>query len=373
MKLKMITNPRKRLAFSCAGEGFGHIARIVALSEHLKNDFDLFYFVPETVQPFLIKHLGNVTIISIPTFHFVLKKHGVDYLQTIKENSKYIRNFKSITKSIEEQLKENKIDALVCDFEPFVSSAATSINIPFMNFSHPGILLKTFPFSFTGICSRIVARFMTPGSQANKFCSFYNGEVGPVIRKEICQKKPIRKDYYLVYTKKDSRTKILKTLNEFPNEKFEVYPREGGDFAEALRCCKGVIAPAGHQLLSEALYLNKPILAFPQKNQYEQKVNAQMLEKSGRGFEGNIKTIKKDLIRFMSSINKFPYKANKFEHFCFTDDTQTIVDFIKEFVLEQSKNKTMRKNIYTYTYFNTIHEKILRLQKELQRNSEVAQ
>jgi len=373
MKLKMIHKPKKHLAFSCAGEGFGHIARIVALSEHLKNDFELFYFVPNSVQDFLIAHLGNVRIISIPTFHFVLKQHGVDYIQTVKENSNYVLKFRTFKKIIEKQLKLNKIDALVCDFEPFVSSAAASINIPFMNFSHPGILLKTFPLSFTGICSRLVARCMTPSAQANKFCSFYNGEIGPVIRKEISEKIPVNNDFYLVYTKKDSRVKILNTLKEFPNEHFEVYPRKNGNFAEALRCCKGVIAPAGHQLLSEALYLNKPILAFPQKNQYEQKINAIMLEKSGRGFAGSIKTVKKDLTRFIDSINQFPFKANKFEHFCFTDDTVTIVKFIKTFVIEQTKNTKMSKNIYTYTYFNTIQEKIDRLRKELQKKSNIAQ
>ncbi|OJF75839.1 MAG: hypothetical protein BKP49_10280 [Treponema sp. CETP13] len=373
MKLQISTNSKKRLAFSCAGEGYGHIARIVALSEELKNDFDLFYFVPESVQDFLINHLGNVTVISIPSFHFVLKQHGVDYLQTGKENCEYIIKFKSITKSIQEHLKIHEIDALVCDFEPFVSSAAAALNIPFMNFSHPGILLKTFPLSFTGICSRIVARFMTPSSQANKFCSFYNGEIGPVIRKEIRNKTPIVKDFYLVYTKKDSRNKILKTLENFPHEKFEIYPRKDGDFAEALRSCKGVIAPAGHQLLSEALYLNKPILAIPQKNQYEQKVNARMLEKSGRGFAGNIKSIQEDLFRFIHSINEFPYKENKFEHFCFTDDTQTIVNFIIRFVYKETQNNQERKNIYTYTYFNTIQEKIQRFQNEILDDSNIAQ
>jgi uncharacterized protein (TIGR00661 family) len=355
---------KKKLAFSCAGEGFGHIARIVALSEYLQNDFEIIYFVPESVQDFLLKHLGNVRIVTIPSFHFVLRDHGIDYLGTAKENMGYLLNYSDIVAEIKNYLTEYAIDSLVCDFEPFVSRAAACLGIPFMNFSHPGILIKTIPFTFSGFCSRAVARFMTPGAQANLFCSFYNGEIGPVIRKEIRMKAPVQEDFYLVYTKKDSRKRMIDCLNYFPDKKFEVYPQKNGDFAEALRRCRGVIAPAGHQLISEALYLSKPVLAFPQTGQYEQKVNARMLEKSGRGFYGHVGHMQHDMKKFFDHIDEFPYPENRFERFCFTDDTGKIVSFIKRFV----QSAVLSGTIYTYTYFDTIQEKIEIIRHELQRN-----
>jgi uncharacterized protein (TIGR00661 family) len=362
---------KKILAFSCAGEGFGHIARIVALSEYLRNDFEIIYFVPKSVQGFLLKNLGTVRIVTIPSFHFVLRDHGIDYLRTVKENIGYFLNYADIVSEIKKRLSEYRIDSLICDFEPFVSRSAASLGIPFMNFSHPGILIKTFPLSFSGFCSRAVARFMTPAAQANLFCSFYNGEIGPVIRREIREKEPVYEDFYLVYTKKDSQKQMLDCLQYFPDKRFAVYPREGGDFAESLCRCRGIIAPAGHQLISEALYLGKPILAFPQKGQYEQTVNARMLEKSGRGFYGKVQHMQRDMQRFFDHIEEFPYCQNRFERFCFTDDTRKIVKFITGFVRTYSVAKKV-KNIYAYTYFDTIQEKIRILREELQKNLHTA-
>ncbi|MDC7223364.1 MAG: glycosyltransferase family protein [Spirochaetales bacterium] len=354
---------KKRLAFSCAGEGFGHIARIVALSEQLRDQFDLVFFVPETVQEFLYNHLGDIPVVTIPSFQFVLKDHGVDYFETSKVNVNHILRFNSITKKIQEQLRGLQVDALVCDFEPFVSRAAAGMGLPLLNLNHPGIVLKTLSFSLNGLVSRAVARFMTPRAQETLFCSFFNGEVGPIIRKEIREKSPAREDFYLVYTKKDSREKMMQHLADFPEENFDIYPRKTGDFADALSRCKGVIAPAGHQLLSEALFLGKPVLAFPQKNQYEQKINARMLEKSGYGIHGRFFRMKKDMARFFRTIDNLPARQNRFERFKFTDDTDYIVSYIADFVESQTAGEPSK--LYLYTYLDTIQERIDIVSQEL--------
>jgi uncharacterized protein (TIGR00661 family) len=354
---------KKRLAFSCAGEGFGHIARIVALSEQLRDKLDLIYFVPESVQPFLFKHLGNVTVVTIPSFTFALKNHGVDYVETAKVNLIHILQFKKITQGIQTQLREWQVDALVCDFEPFVSRAASGMGLPLLNLNHPGIVLKSFSLGLSAFMSRAVARFMTPRAQETLFCSFFNGEVGPIIRKEIREKTPVSEDFFVVYTKADSREKMKNILVDFPEYNFDFYPRKEGDFAKALSRCKGVIAPAGHQLLSEALYLGKPVLAFPQKNQYEQKINALMLERSGFGIYGRYHRMKKDVIRFFDQIDKLPAKQNRFERFKLTDDTDYIVNYIADFVERQTAGQMSR--LYRYTYFDTIQEKIDVVYQEL--------
>jgi len=356
---------KKRVAFSCAGEGFGHIARIVALSEKLREELDLVYFVPESVQGFLFSHLGDVPVVTIPSFRFVLKDHGVDYFETSRVNANHILHFKRITGQLKNQLAEMRVDALVCDFEPFVSRAAAGLGLPLLNLNHPGIVLKTFSLSFDGMVSRGVARFMTPRAQETLFCSFFNGEVGPIIRREIREKTPTREEFFLVYTKKDSRVKMMETLKNFPDLRFDVYPRPEGDFADALSRCKGVIAPAGHQLLSEALYLGKPVLAFPQKGQYEQKVNARMLEKSGYGIHGRFYRMKKDLSRFLKRIDELPTGQNRFERFKFTDDTDYIVNYIIDFVNAQTAGEPTK--LYQYTYLDTIQEKYDLISRELLR------
>jgi uncharacterized protein (TIGR00661 family) len=54
-----------------------------------------------------------------------------------------------------------------------------------------------------------------------------------------------------------------------------------------LSTAKAVIATAGFTLMSEALYLGKPYLAFPMQGQFEQHLNAHMLDLLGYGAQGH--------------------------------------------------------------------------------------
>jgi uncharacterized protein (TIGR00661 family) len=54
-------------------------------------------------------------------------------------------------------------------------------------------------------------------------------------------------------------------------------------FIDDLRTCRGVIAGGGFTLMSEAVYLHKPMLSHPIEKQFEQVLNALYLEKLGYG------------------------------------------------------------------------------------------
>jgi uncharacterized protein (TIGR00661 family) len=54
-------------------------------------------------------------------------------------------------------------------------------------------------------------------------------------------------------------------------------------FIEDLRTCRGVVASAGFSLMSEAVFLRKPMLALPLAGQFEQEMNARYLERLGYG------------------------------------------------------------------------------------------
>ena len=54
-------------------------------------------------------------------------------------------------------------------------------------------------------------------------------------------------------------------------------------FIEDLRTSRGVVASAGYSLMSEAVYLRKPMLALPLAGQFEQEMNARYLSSLGYG------------------------------------------------------------------------------------------
>jgi UDP-N-acetylglucosamine:LPS N-acetylglucosamine transferase len=50
-----------------------------------------------------------------------------------------------------------------------------------------------------------------------------------------------------------------------------------------LRTARGVVAGGGFSLLSEAVYLHKPVLSVPLRGQFEQLLNARYLQRLGYG------------------------------------------------------------------------------------------
>jgi uncharacterized protein (TIGR00661 family) len=62
----------------------------------------------------------------------------------------------------------------------------------------------------------------------------------------------------------------------------EVFPFDRVAFTKALGSCSAVVSTAGHQLLSECLYLGKPVLVVP-FDVYEQQFNAMMVARLGIG------------------------------------------------------------------------------------------
>jgi uncharacterized protein (TIGR00661 family) len=104
---------------------------------------------------------------------------------------------------------------------------------------------------------------------------------------------------------------LLHALAAFPREHFRIYGCEARDnfpvsdrfeflapsrdgFLRDLCRCKAVIATAGFTLISEALHLGKPYLAFPMQGQYEQQLNAHQLDNAGWGRFG--RAVERDLL-----------------------------------------------------------------------------
>jgi uncharacterized protein (TIGR00661 family) len=56
-----------------------------------------------------------------------------------------------------------------------------------------------------------------------------------------------------------------------------------GEFLDDLAAARAVITNGGYTLISEALYLGKPVYAIPIQNQFEQMVNGYYLERLGYG------------------------------------------------------------------------------------------
>ena len=176
--------------------------------------------------------------------------------------------------------------------------------------------------------------------------SFYQVDIGPILRDEIKNAAVKNEDFILVYLKNSLGEQLKPILSKIDNVKFRCFPDNEKDFISSLISCKGVIASAGHQLISECLHLKKPALVFPEVAQYEQELNANMLVKTGWGMIGDIKMAEKSILEFSKNLNNFPFKdSDNNYNFILHDDLENAIIYINQFLKENVSEKNILQTV----------------------------
>lgn len=326
---------KKRVAYSCAGEGRGHVTTLIAISQFLVDSWDVVFFCPGTVKKIVEETFPNNKVIEVPGLFMNMRDEQVHLSRTIMYSTFKLFQSPILFHKVAKILKAEKIEAVISDFEPYTAYAANHLKIPLLSLNHVGILLRDTSKEFSATMARLATRLIMPIGTKCLLTSFYNGDVGPILRKVIRDMEPTRGDFFLCYVRPSIKEKVMEVAKDFPYFKFRFFPDANLDFFESLRTCKGVITLGGHQMISESLHLEKPLLVFPLENQYEQILNGKMLEKSGRGLVGNILDIRGSLVAFERWIGDFPHPLQgEGNNFCLKDDTPHVVSEVKAFLSE---------------------------------------
>ncbi len=293
-----------RIAIAVNGEGFGHAARSACLARELYREHEIVLWAPRTVRAFLRSELPGVRIHHIPVLRMVKRGHRIVYGRTVLKNLRLLTSMPYIVRRVRRQFEAEHIDALVSDYEPYSSRAAVRLGIPVVSFCHQTVLDRVPDFSVPGIVARLLNRFMIPpGVKHLVSSSFFDGDVGPLIRPELRTPAEQTGSHVLVYGSASIRSKLETALSSFDGVDFRVYPQAAGNYLEDFRSARAVIGPSGHQMLSEALCLRKPVLTFPQPGQNEQILNARMARTTGLAQIGNINQAEHHIAQFLASLD----------------------------------------------------------------------
>ena len=84
------------------------------------------------------------------------------------------------------------------------------------------------------------------------------------------------------------------------------------DFVHDLARCDRLVASAGHQLICEARYFQKPLLAIPEPGQYEQHINAWYVQRHGLGMQCPANRLTPDVVH--AFINHGPVTCLRMEN-----------------------------------------------------------
>ncbi len=365
--------------YSLSGEGMGHSTRSEVVIRHLlKKGHKIVIFTFDRAVNYLRERFKGekdvLEIVEISGINFVYEKNEFKIGKTILEQRKktkslLIDNHKIIT----EKILEYSPMLVVTDFEPFSSSLANFLKIPLIAIDNQGFFSKCkidekfekqLPLKIIEYFRRILGDynfvlsiFNVPIKKKYKHNTFL---IGPIIRDEIVKSNPRKGNHFLVYQTSTSNKKLFKILKSV-DEKFIVYgfnknKKEDNlilkkpsvkEFAKDLASCRGVITNGGFTLISEAVYLGKPVYSVPVKKQTEQEINGYYIMKSGYGMFSK-ETNLTDLKEFISHLKKYEktlknteFKINDFD--LLDNKIESLLRTTKEFKRKEVLSK-LKKN-----------------------------
>lgn len=291
--------------------GRGHLSRFAALKSMLEDaGHEVFGYASGRELPPYAQGIQRFD--QGPSFF--IKNNHIDLLGSFRYNATRIAAFYRSVSSISEVLRDGKFDDVIVDFEPISARAAVRARRPFTIFDNQTLTLLEFPYPHR------VRRAVTA---MRWFVRFYYGSVAkarriltysfaplrpqlpgqqiipPCIRSEVEAADPVQGAHILFYC---SIGQIPRGLIEFaianPSVEIRAYAPKAvvaeslpsniimpgtERYLEDFATCRVFIANAGFESLAEAVFLRKPTLIVPIRGQWEQEINAYLIEHFGIG------------------------------------------------------------------------------------------
>ena len=339
---------RKRIFYSVCGEGMGHAIRSSVILEHLTKKYDVYIFSSERAYEFLSNKFDNV--FEIGGFNTVYENNVVrtkkTFFKALKANP---TNLKEGYNVLYKECKRIKPNIIISDFENYASMLSKLMNIPLISLDNIHMLTqceydypphhradmltaKAVTKSYILRPKRhIITTFFYPPLKHPNMTALYP----PVLREEIMKLEPVGGDHVLVYQTAESSINLMEELKKL-DYKFIVYGFNKDDVDENLtyrsfnekqifedmRTAKAIIVNGGFTMISEAIYLKKPIYCTPAHKNFEQILNGFYVEKLGFG-EYHDKLDVKKIESFLDNLDKYQENLNKVEPW---DNTEILKD-----------------------------------------------
>ncbi|MCY1075171.1 MJ1255/VC2487 family glycosyltransferase [Archangium lansingense] len=303
-----------RILYGVVGEGMGHATRSRVLLEELSKEHEVHIVVSGRAKDYLAKRFENVH--GIWGFTIAYEGNSVKKWQTLLQNlSGAVKGWPQNVRQYFELVEEFKPDVVVSDFESFSYLFARNHRLPVISVDnmqiinrckHDPALLAGFEDDFEA--TKALVKSKLPGSFHYLVTTFFYPPVRKerttllpsILRPEILSAKSEPGEHLLVYQTSTTNAQLPEILKQsgLPchiygmrrditedvrdgNLLYRPFSEKG--FIDDLRTARAVVAGGGYTLMSEAVYLHKPMLSLPVKGQFEQVLNALYLEKLGYG------------------------------------------------------------------------------------------
>lgn len=293
------------------GDARGHVSRSLAVTQTLLErypDHEFCFVGGGTVREFADMGFRYE---SYPMLETVVENGRVAPWATFSNAASILLRRGGHIRRLMQLMEDFKADIAITDYEYFVPRAAERLGIPSVSVDHQHVMTHSRCEPPEGqllnrISSDVVVHTLYSAAERYLVSSFYRPEpkdpqttelFPPILRKPVRElPPPERGDHVVVYVRGGSLDKLQRVMEAVDRPVFVygfgVLPAHGnitykapsqGGFLEDLRTAAYAVSNGGHNLISEALFLGKPVLAFPTGFFFEQHVNAAYLERMGIG------------------------------------------------------------------------------------------
>lgn len=297
-----------RILYGIHGTGHGHAMRGLTLARALPRHE--FLFVANDDAPSVLQ--GEFPVTRLPNLGTVFKNYQVDIRATIKRAVPILLNRREYIRQALKIIESFKPDVCMTDLEYFVPRAAKIAGLPCLTLDHQHVLTSCshdLPASlrWDAFLQGLTPRYLFRPTEANLVISFYRPPIRtryrtiiapPILRDKVIDLRPTDEGHILVYQSNSTDRRLIDFLKLSTGRTCHVFgygnaagrdgniifeKRDEDKFLRLLAGCSYVIQGGSHTLMSEALYLNKPIISLPIAAMVEQRLNALYLEKLGYG------------------------------------------------------------------------------------------
>ena len=303
-----------KILYGVAGEGMGHATRSRVVLDELVKQHEVRIVTSGRAHEYLTQRFGHVHGIWGLTLAY--DDNVISRWQTVVQNLRgSISGWPGNVAEYYRLAEAFDPDVVVTDFEAFATLFAKRHGLPLISLdniqivdrcAHDPDLVGRHDADFW-LARRIVG-MKAPRALHYLVTTFFYPPVRrrgttlvpPILRPEVLAAAPEPGEHLLVYQTASGNDTLPETLarsgvscriyglrrdliEDAVEGNLTYRPFSEAGFIDDLRTARAVVAGGGFTLLSEAIYLRKPILSIPVAGQFEQELNALYLEDLGYG------------------------------------------------------------------------------------------
>jgi len=310
-----------RILYGVAGEGMGHAVRARVVLEHLARRHEVQVVASGRAHAYLAARapegISAEQVRRIWGMSIVYRDNGVRNLRTFAANVRggvlggvphNLRTYLALTRSFQP-------DVVISDFETWSGLFARVRGVPCISLDNNQVLDRCrHDPAIVGrdrlayLVARALVRAKVPGCLHYLVSTFFHPPVArprtslhpPVLRPCVLAARAEAGEHLLVYQTTTENRALLDALRRSGREcriyglrrdlaaevregSLRFRPFDEASFVDDLRTARGVISGGSFTLMSEAIYLGKPMLSVPVRRQFEQILNARYLDRLGYG------------------------------------------------------------------------------------------